>query len=221
MKRAIIFANGELRRPPAAWLARQPGDLLIAVDGGARHCQSLGLRPDVVIGDFDSLEPNDLARLRFAGATLIQHPARKDETDLELAFQHARAVGVEEIIVLGALGARWDMTLANLLLPAQPGYAGVGVRLVDGGQEIALLRGGESLGLRGRAGDTISLIPLSAEARGITTTGLEYPLQDETLFFGSSRGVSNTLLGEQAQVRLGTGILLCVKTSSIDQGDVK
>ena len=77
-------------------------------------------------------------------------------------------------------------------------------------QEIRLIRGGETLKVYGRAGDTVSLIPLCGDAHGVTTEGLEYPLHSETLLFGATRGISNVLLGEMAAVTLEEGLLLCV-----------
>ncbi len=210
MKRAILVANGEMLPGTALSTAWLPAHLVIAADGGARHCLALGLRPDIVIGDFDSLEPELLARLEAQGVTLLRYPSQKDETDLELAFLHALSRGVQEIIVLGALGARWDMTLANLLLPVQERFAALQVRFYDGNQEIRLLCGGQSLALQGQPGDTISLVPLCGDASGITTQGLEYPLAGEALPFGSPRGVSNVLLGTSAQINLSEGILACM-----------
>lgn len=208
--RAIIFANGHLNDPQASRSVIQPGDLLIAADGGSRHCLSLGLLPDVLIGDFDSLDEADLARMQASGVETIRHPAHKDFTDLELALQYARERGAQEILVFAALGARWDQTLANLLLPAASGLREANIVLVDGPQEIRLLRGGETLKVQGLPGDTLSLIPLGGDALGITTGQLEYPLEHETLFFGATRGVSNVFTGETASIQLEDGLLLCV-----------
>jgi len=207
--RAIIFANGTLNDPHQVLAALQEGDMLIAADGGVRHCRTLGLVPVVVIGDFDSLSAEELSRLEPNGTQVIHYPARKDYTDLELALQHAVSLEADEILVFGALGARWDQTLANLLLPAAPGLEHVRIRLLDGPQEIGLLRAGEAHTLSGQAGDTVSLVPLGGHAYGITTTGLEYPLSDGTLYFGATRGISNVMLGERATVRLEDGLLLC------------
>ncbi len=212
-KRAVIFANGVMTDPEATLAAIHPNDLIIAADGGLRHCQELGLTPAVLIGDFDSLDKAELAKMETSGAEIIHHPTRKDFTDLELALQHAHALGVTDIIVVAALGARWDQTLANLLLPAHPGLDDVHIRLVDGTQEIMLVRGGASssgLEINGRPGDIVSLIPLGGDANGITTHGLEYPLTDGALFFGATRGISNVLLGETASVHLEQGLLLCI-----------
>lgn len=207
-KRAVIFANGELRYPAAARAAVRPGDLLIAADGGARHCFALGFSPALLIGDFDSLSQDEIASLGRAGAQLIQHPARKDETDLELALLYANQISVGEVLVLAGLGARWDQTLGNLLLVAHPQLRGLPVSFLDGDQRIYPLRGETQI--EGQPNDIVSLIPIGGDVTGVTTEGLEYPLRNETLYFGATRGVSNTLLGKQARVALKEGLLLCI-----------
>ena len=204
--RAILFANSGYTRPPVL----RPDDLIIAADGGARHCLALGLIPNLVVGDFDSLEPAELNQLAQAGAELIQYATRKDHTDLELALQHARQRGANEILVLAALGGRWDQTLANVLLLAAKEFISLDIRLIDGDQELSLIHPGKPHPIHGQAGDTLSLIPLQGDAKGIKTVGLEYPLKDETLHFGNTRGISNVLLTEQAGITLEEGLLLCV-----------
>ncbi len=208
--RAVIFANGELNAPGQVlqWIKRD--DLLIAADGGSRHCLALGLTPAVLIGDFDSMEPGDLDRFKSQGSRVIRHPARKDFTDLELALRFAREQGIEDIVVFGALGARWDQTLANLLLPAHTDLASSRIRLVDGNQEINLINSGQTLQVFGDPGDTVSLIPLNGAVAGVSTRGLEYPLDGESLAFGATRGVSNVLLEDRAEIFVQSGLLLCV-----------
>ncbi len=208
--RAIIFANGELNHPEAARLALQPGDVLVAADGGARHCRQLGLAPSILIGDFDSLDEDELTYYQTTGTEIIRHPQRKDHTDLELALRHAYSLGIKEALVFAALGKRWDQTLANLLLPAAADLAGMAIRMADGPQEVMLLRGPGQLILQGQPGDTVSLIPLGGDAHGVSTDQLEYTLSGETLFFGATRGLSNVLLDKAAEVRLKDGLLLCV-----------
>jgi thiamine pyrophosphokinase len=186
------------------------GDLIIAADGGARHCLWRGIQPDVVIGDFDSLSEAELAVLQEAGAEIIRHPRRKDFTDLELALLLARERGAQQAVVLAGLGQRWDQTLANLLLPTLSTLAPMQVRMVDGRQEIFLIHSGDPGAVSGRPGDTVSLIPLSQPAKGISTIGLEYPLVDGELSLGSTRGISNVLLGSSAKITVREGLLLCV-----------
>jgi len=213
--RVVIIANGILSDPDEVHKAIRPDDLLIAADGGGRHCRDLGLTPAVLIGDFDSLEDAELTFFENTGTEVIRHPARKDFTDLELAIRHAQGLGASEIIVLAALGSRWDQSLANLLLPATADFQGLRISLRDGPQEILLLRAdmeGPSpaqLEIRGQPGDTVSLIPVGGDARGITTRELEYPLANETLFFGTTRGISNVMLSNKASISLESGRLLC------------
>ncbi len=206
--RAIVFANGELGKPFSFLYNRGPENIFIAADGGSLHFKELGLAPDVVIGDLDSLDPGQVAGLEAGGVRIIRYPARKDFTDLELALQFAASLAPEEILVFGALGNRWDQTLANLLLPAAFRSTHIPIHLIDGRQEMTLLYPGQTLEIRGQPGDTVSLVPLEGDASGIVTQGLEYPLHHETLHFGSTRGISNVLSGETGSVFLEAGLLL-------------
>jgi thiamine pyrophosphokinase len=170
----------------------------------------MGILPHVLIGDFDSIQSMQLNELEGTGVAIIQHPPRKDETDLELALQYAKQQGIKEAIVFYALGSRWDMTITNLLLPSLEMFHDLDIHFVDGFQEITLLRSGSTLHISGHVGDTISLIPVGGNAVGITSNGLEYPLLNDTLMLGSSRGVSNVLLMDKASIQLTTGLLLCI-----------
>ena len=201
--RAIIVANGVLVPP----LLLEEGDILIAADGGVRHCLESGLQPSVVIGDFDSLDNNDITTLENRGTEIIRFPRRKDYTDLELAINHAAGLGVREIVIVAALGARWDQTIANIMIPTL--LPSIRISLLDGPQEIHYIYSGEKFEITGQPGDTVSLIPLGGDVSGITTEGLEYSLKDERLPFGSTRGVSNVLLGGRGVILIYSGILLC------------
>ncbi|MGC9394344.1 MAG: thiamine diphosphokinase [Anaerolineae bacterium] len=213
--RIVIFANGIIE-DPAAESARwvRPGDCIVAADGGTEHALAAGLMPDHVIGDLDSLSPEQRAKLEAAGTILHAHPPAKDETDLELALTWVvMQPDVTQIIVLGALGGRPDQALANLLLLGLPVLAGREVIIADGAWTIHCLRGGETATFAGLPGDTLSLVPLGGDATGVTTGGLAYPLRDETLHFGLARGVSNVFDGETATVSLQTGLLWCLHQS--------
>ncbi|RLC88610.1 MAG: thiamine diphosphokinase [Chloroflexi bacterium] len=213
--RAVIFANGEFPNPQNARDLLRPDDLIIAADGGTHHTLVAGVVPHVVIGDLDSLSPDEQARVEAAGAQVIRFSPRKDETDLELALLHAVREGATEIVILAALGGRLDQTIANLLLLALPELSGLDMRIVEG-QQTAFLIHDEAL-IEGRPGDTVSLIPLGGDAVGVTTEGLEWPLHEDTLRFGPARGVSNVLTAERARVRVRRGSLLCVVTHASTQ----
>lgn len=187
-----------------------PDAWVIAADGGARQAKYFGLTVHTLIGDMDSVGLPDLERLSLT-AEVLRHPEEKDETDLELALLLAAERGARWVRVLAALGDRLDQTLGNIYLLALPALRGIDVRLVAGKQEAWLLREGQTA-ISGAAGDTISLVPLSAEARSVRTENLYYPLRGETLRFGPARGISNVMQSSQATVTLGEGILLVIHT---------
>ena len=208
MARLIIFANGRLPELESARHLIQSGDVIYAADGGTRHALALGMLPSVVIGDLDSLTPEDRKRLDAGGVAIRQFPRDKDKTDLELALETAVQSRPDEILVIGALGGRLDQTLGNLSLLSNPGLSKCDIRLDDGVEEAFFTR--DRCQIHGSPGEVVSLLPWGAQVTGICTEGLRWPLQSETLFPDSTRGISNELLGETAAVSVGAGLLLVV-----------
>ena len=208
--RILIFAAGELDYNEFSTISREKNDLVIAADGGSHHCLTLGIQPDIVIGDLDSIDADDLELVESWGTQIIKFPSRKDFTDLELALQYACDQNADEILVYGSLGLRWDQTLANILLLASPVVACKKIKLVDGKQEIHLISSNAPLLIEGNPGDTVSLIPISGDATGVTSENLEYALNEGILIFGASRGVSNLMTATSASITLKKGRLICV-----------
>jgi thiamine pyrophosphokinase len=182
---------------------------VIAADRGVDHALALGLSVDLAIGDFDSVSDAGLAAVREAGGAEQAHPRDKDATDLELALDAARDLGARRVLVLGGGGGRLDHLLASALLLARPAYAALQVDAVLGGTRIAVVR--DRRVLDGQAGDLVTLLPLGGPARGVRTEGLRYPLAGENLEPGSTRGVSNVLLGDRASVSVREGVVLAVQ----------
>lgn len=206
--RAIIIANGQIHDSDFYRSQVAPTDLVICADGGASNALALGLQPQAVIGDLDSLDESLRSQLEKMHCQFIVHPAGKDETDLELAVKYATEQGAQEMLILGALGDRLDHALANVLLLALPELRSVKAKIIAGKQEVFLIRD-EAL-IAGQVGDTLSLLPLTEQVTGIYTAGLEYPLGNGTLYLGPTRGVSNTLTAPQARIIVGQGLLLAV-----------
>jgi thiamine pyrophosphokinase len=194
--RAIIFANGVLSHPHQIQSLVEADDYIIAADGGTHHALQIGIVPNVIIGDLDSLAPADKAQIENAGGEIIPFSPRKDETDLELALRHAVEKGATDIVLIAALGGRVDQTVANLFLLSLPELAGRNVSIVEGNQTIFLIR--DTSSITGSPGDTVSILPIGGDAVGVSNQGFEWPLRDETLPSGSSRGVSNVLRRHQA-----------------------
>ena len=209
--KVAILANGEMKYPAQVRALASQADLLLAADGGALHALALELWPHLVVGDLDSLSVSQRETLTLHGVRCIQHPAQKDETDLELALLQAVVQGATQIVVLTALGGRTDQFLANLLLLTLPALRGVRCWIVDGVEQVFLVRGRAEIS--GQAGDVLSLLPLGGDCEGVWTEGLAYPLRGEGLRFGPARGVSNVLLAPRATVTVERGTLLAVLRS--------
>jgi thiamine pyrophosphokinase len=207
-KRLWIFVNGELNDLQRLRKILQPDDVYFAADGGYRYLEQLGLVPERVVGDLDSLTAEQVKKLENQGITIERYPVEKDETDLELALKRSVAEGFKIIRIAGALGGRFDQSLGNLYLLAKHEFSNLDLRLEDGIEEVFLIR--EKGLITGSPGDTISLLPLGRNASGITTHGLQYPLKGEELFFDQSRGISNVMLTDQASVFLEGGTLICI-----------
>jgi thiamine pyrophosphokinase len=188
-----------------------PDDTIICADGGTLHALELGLRPDLIVGDLDSLPAHIQAELTKQGIEIQTHPVRKDQTDLELAFHAAINRGATEIILLTALGGRLDQQLANLLLLARPEWSPVRLGLADGNQRAWLMRGPDELTLTGEPGDTFSFVAFSETVTGIDLEQVEWPLHDVTIHLGSTLTISNRFLGKEMIVRIKTGIGLAIQ----------
>lgn len=203
-----IYAHGALHwdSDAAHWFAA--ADVRVAVDGGARALLRRGLRPDVALGDWDSLTPAELERLRQMDVAVHTFPTDKDATDLELALLHAAEHGAREMHVFGALGGRWDQTAANLLLLAHPCLRTRRVVLHDGGQRLWLIRGRDQIA--GAVGDLVSFVPLGGPARGVTLRGVAYPLENRALPWAGTRGVSNRFVAPHVDVHVREGMLLAI-----------
>ena len=213
-QRIAVLANGGW---DAEWGREilQEVDYLICADGGANYAALSSRLPDLLVGDLDSVSPENYRRCLEAGCSVERYPSEKDETDLELALlraaEKAREFGIKEIWLLGATGKRIDHFLGNVALML--GYARQGYKLylADPEQELWIIRGREEI--RGSAGQQLSLISLSEKAV-VTTEGLYYPLQQGVLPQDSPRGISNVFLGEKAVVEVQEGWVMAVMPKS-------
>lgn len=208
MQRIIIFANGELPDLIKARALLRLGDTIICADGGTRHALTLGIKPDLIIGDLDSTDNGTVQKFKNDGSQIEIYPRDKNETDLELAIHRAIEWNPRQIIILAALGGRLDQTLANITLLIDPRLSNFHVRLDDGVEEVLLCR--DQVDVHGRAGDLVSLIPWQGAVSGIQTEGLKWPLRRETLYPDKTRGISNEMVGDAATVSMESGLLLIV-----------
>jgi thiamine pyrophosphokinase len=215
---AIVLADGAVPTRASldeAWPGWDAGnELVIAADGGARHATSLGLQLDRWVGDGDSIDAGDLAALAATGVRVDRVAREKDASDTELAVVAAIQAGADELTILGGLGgARVDHALTNVALLELAALAGRAARLYDErGARISLVTGPAEAALSGHVEDLVTLLPVGGPAVGVTTRGLRYPLRDETLEPGSSRGLSNVRTESLAGLALRGGRLLVIET---------
>lgn len=199
MGKCLIFCAGGFDSPVEPIM---PDDCVIAADGGLRHTQALGLTPDVILGDFDSLG------FTPEGANVF--PVEKDDTDAMLAVRRGLALGHRDFVLYGGMdGRRLDHTIANfqtLQFLADHGASGYLVGLAY----IATVIRGETLVFPESAEGTVSLFCLGPDATGITLEGLQYPLTDGTLTSGFPLGVSNHFMDQQARITVKCGSVLAL-----------
>jgi thiamine pyrophosphokinase len=208
---AVVLAGGDPVEPHLR--ERLPDDVyVVAADSGVHAAEVLGLRVDVVVGDFDSADPAAVDRAIANGAVKIEYPVAKDATDLELALDIALEEQVDRIVVVGGAGGRLDHYLANVALLASPRFAGVALDAYFADAHVTVARGGEApVEVRGEPGETLTLLPVGGDAHGVVTNGLEYPLHAEDLGVGTTRGVSNVVVDVPASVALESGTLLIIR----------
>ncbi len=203
---AVVITGGDriAARPP-------PADLVIAADSGLEHAQSLGLSVDVVVGDLDSVEADPLAAAEADGAAVERHPVDKNATDLELAIAAAHARGASRVVVLGGAGGRLDHLLANALVLGSAAFSDLTVEWWAAGSRAVVVR--HRAEIAGRPGDLVSLLPIGGPATGVTTSGLRWALDGDTLTAGTTRGVSNELTAPTATVAVEAGTILAIHTA--------
>ena len=206
----LVMCSGSVKNYEYIRKYIKRADIIICADGGAEHLGKLGITPDILVGDFDSITEARLDAMIKAGAEVVRFPAEKDTTDTELAIGLAADRGCDEVILLGATGTRLDHTLANIFLLRQLLDAGKSGFIADENNEIRLT--GSKITLTRERDSRISLVPVGGRVTGVTTEGMYYPLKNATLEFGTTWGVSNEFLSDTASVTVTEGLLLVMES---------
>ncbi len=205
-----VFGAGEY---PEARILPEPGDFVIAADGGLAACRQWGITPQILVGDFDSFAA-DCAEQNTgipAGTEVVRLPVEKDVTDMAAALELGRARGAKRFVMLGGTGGRPDHTYANYQLLAAMAQRGEEGYLVGAAFSATAIIGGSALTFSSDFSGTLSVFSLTDEARGVEESGVKYPLADATLSATVPLGVSNSFLGGEdggARVAVAQGTLL-------------
>ena len=199
MGKCLVFCAGGfagLLQPIAA------DDYIIAADGGLAHTEGLGLTPDLILGDFDSLG--------YVPEGSQVFPVEKDDTDAMLAVKKGLELGYREFLLYGSLdGPRLDHSVANFQTLQYLADRGAKGMLIGKTQIVAVVKNG-TLALPARDDGIVSVFCMGADARGVTIRGLKYPLENGTLSAGFPLGVSNHFIGQPAEISVKDGSLLVI-----------
>lgn len=207
MKICTVFAGGEIRNTGFIDVsAVSESDLIICADSGLRYALEIGVKPDIVLGDFDSYV-GELPE----GVEIHRSPPEKDDTDTMLAVKTAIKRGCGEIRLYGALGARFDHSVANIQTLVYAHRHGCEMTILDESNEITVQGIGTREYVR-RDGWYVSLFALTDTAAVGSWTGVKYPLTDTVLNIGFPLGVSNEIIGDKAVLRVDSGIILVVRS---------
>ncbi|MBX3169642.1 MAG: thiamine diphosphokinase [Candidatus Eremiobacteraeota bacterium] len=207
---AIIVAGGP--SPPVAWARPllEKASLLFCADSGLHLCLACGLQPDMLVGDLDSVGPEQLGRLPDLRYGVEQHNSDKDESDLDLTLRALARYWQGPVDILAALGGRLDHALFNLCAVLFQGrQLGLRVRLLDP-ETIVYPLENEFLELHDLVGATCSILPLGGPLGGVTLQGFRYPLRTESLGHRQTRGLSNRIDVSPASIQAQSGQALVV-----------
>lgn len=211
MKRHVLLVTGGDPPHPRALEHLEGVDLVICADSGLDHALALGLRPDVVIGDMDSVGAGALEVARRDGTSIVEAPRDKDLTDTELAIAHAVENGARSLTILAGGGDRIDHVLGIVSAASHPSLAALDRVSIHLGRDLMhVVHGGRTVSLELPIGTTLSLIPLAGHAHGVTTSGLRWPLRNETLHGSAARGVSNECSHPDAVIAVESGVVAVV-----------
>ena len=207
----LIFANGPVPTSLALTELLAQTDFIIAADGGASVCKTFEVLPDILIGDFDSIESDLLKDYEGRNVTILRFSPHKDATDLELALDEAQRKHAEHIWIVGGLGDRWDMSIGNIMLAAAEKYTEIKISFLTHDSSLHILHPNQTYSFESQPDQTVSLIPLKGDVSGVTLHGFKYPLDDATITFGSSLGISNVTAAQKTSITHKQGILLCTQ----------
>lgn len=181
-------------------------DYVICADGGLEKVKKLGLIPNVILGDFDSVDTSVLEEYKSLNIETVTFPSEKDYTDMELAINHAAKIGFKDIILVGATGTRLDHTVANLLLIEEYHKKDINIKILDNNNLIQILN--NSMIIPYRKNHFASIIPLSENIEGLTLEGFKYPLNDVTVKRGSTLCISNEIIENNGVIKFKNGSAL-------------
>ena len=205
----LIITNGNIESTDyLAELALKHNNIICA-DGAVRYLRRIQRFPTIVLGDLDSIDKSDLSWVKDNGVPVVTFDVKKDYTDTELAIRYAIEQGAKRITLTGALGGRIDHSLGNIYLLVLMNQLNCNGVIIEQKQDIHLIMNQSEF--HWNVGETISFVPISTKVEGVTLHGFEYALDEETLYLGHTRSISNVVAVENQMVMVENGMLLAIR----------
>ena len=211
--KTLIITGGNIKEDFLIELLKTNGySMIIAADNGLTTADRLNIPLDFIVGDFDSVPHEILEKYQNKSTPIETFPTEKDKTDTQIAIELALMHNPSEIDIIGATGSRLDHVLANVHLLVLPLQVGVRACMFDTNNKIYLMKESFHLTKAKQYGTYVSLLPFTEQVSGLTLKGFKYPLNQIVLIAGSSLGISNEIIEEEAKVEFTDGILLVMET---------
>ncbi len=214
--KVCIILNGEVKDyiKTKEIILEENYDYIIGADGGCNHLFKMNIIPNYIVGDLDSIEREVIEYYENKNVIFKRYPSHKDETDSEICIYLAKSLGADEIDLLATLGGRIDHTLANIGLMNYIKENSIRPRILTSEEEIFMVKN-ETINLKGKKGDTISVISINGESKGVTLEKLEYPLDNAIVNHLSPLGISNVMLEDECIVSIEDGCALIIRNFNI------
>lgn len=212
-KKILIITGGYINEEFLASLyEKERYSLVIAVDRGLIAADRIKLRPDYILGDFDSIPIELLSEYKSKKTPIETFPMMKDKTDTHIAIEMALKKKPSLIDLVGATGSRMDHTISNVGILMLALNNDVDARILDENNCIYLKKKSFTIKKSEQKGDYISLVAFSQKVKGLKLQGFKYPLNGITLSSGESLGISNELISDEGRVEFEDGILTVFET---------
>ena len=214
-KTAVIALNGNLHAEKNEYkkFLRNLDATFIAADGGALLLEKIGLNADIILGDLDSLDKRDIERFKNKKIDIIKYPVEKNETDGELAINYCIKNDYDKVILIFALGGRFDQQFANIFLLEYAKKNNLKAEIREAFLEIALVDGNKTFNDKKEWG--LSLLPLDKKVENVSIKGCKYSLDSFDLLRNKTRGISNVICKDKARISHEKGELLYILNNNM------
>jgi thiamine pyrophosphokinase len=207
MNRAIVFLNGDLKGDVEFYHNfLSPTDEIFCADGGAKYAYQLNLIPNLILGDLDSISEEVIQFYQEYNVEIRKLPVKKDKSDTELLLELLLTKDYEQLVLLAALGGRFDHALSNLYLLEGLFNDKTEIKIITPNSQIEIIKDKKIIDKQ--SGTTISLVPLSEKVSGVNLSGFKYELENGSLQRGNTLGLSNIIKDKLAIIEIKSGTLL-------------